>query len=174
MKSGCIVFLGILMAIIALGVLALFVMSLPWIEEQFGAAGVSFAIGGLAVMFVVFFAIALTGAIVFGISGLWARSNTDANVMIATMFEMLPNVIRYSRLPSGSGGQSSGQGQQQAQKGGWSFPPVAGIEYGARPGQQALTADEGPPREEGKWAQLEERYERRSGQQGRHGEVLAR
>lgn len=179
MKGGCIVSIGIAMAVTALGVIVFFMMNLGWIEERFGSGGVSFAIGGIAVMFVVFFSLALSGAIMFGVSGLWMRSSQSAYEMVSETVAVVPNALRYSRQSSGAGGQA-----QQRQ--GPSFPPLAGIEHGARPGQQALSSgggwgDQSPLRldaqdeAEREWTRAEQQFMRRNQRNGGEDrEVMAR
>ena len=168
MKGGCVVALGIAFAALVGGVIVATIANLSWIEERFGYGGFSFAVGAIFVMVIVFSVIALVGAIMFGVSGLWMQANKNAGVMVGTMSESIASIIRYSRLPAG---QPQAKAAQEPV-----FPQYPRIEYGARPGQGALAADDWPskpppglaPPEEGEWARLERRSS------GRHGEVVAK
>lgn len=132
MKGGCIVTLAIGFAIVVLGTIVFGLLNLGWFEERFGQMGMAFFLGFIVLMIVVFSTMALMGAIVFGLSGLWVNANSNSGVMMGTMAESIASILRYSRLPAGNG--------QSGQKNAPIFPQM---EYGARPGQAALA--EGMP-----------------------------
>lgn len=170
MKGGCIVSIAGGLGMVGLGFVAFFLFNLGWFEEKFGQMGMAFAVGGVAVMLIVFFAIALVGAIFFGLSGLWVTANGNSGNMMGIFAESMATSVKAIRTPAGNGGQAQNKPPTEPV-----FPPQ--IEYGGRPGQYALGEGQPPYAEErgggvrslggpasGGWGDVEKRY----------GEVIAR